>query len=131
MDRGLRLLLHAWQKHQTGRSWVTEGKGMAPQVSSLAQAFLSTTRRCVSLSILWECWPLKHNIAPRQPVDEVQAHITQYLDEVATQSPSYIVWDIFAWPDSNKNCWKEDCLPTPQFNGRPQLKNAGDLVGVT
>ena len=68
----------------TGRSWVTEGEGMAPQVSPLAQAFLSATGRCVSLSILRECWPLKHNIVPMQPVDEVRAHITQHLDEVAT-----------------------------------------------
>ena len=44
-------------------------------------------------------------------MDEVRAHITQCLDEVATRSPSYIVCDMFAWPDSNKNCWKEDCFP--------------------
>ena len=24
--------------------------------------------------------------------------------------PSYMVWDMFAWPDSKKNKWKEDCL---------------------
>ena len=95
----------------TGWSWVTEGEGMAPQISPLAQAFLSTTRRCVSPSILRECWPPKHDIVPRQPMDEVRAHITQCLDEVAMQSPSNIAWDIFAWPDSNKNCLKEDCLP--------------------
>ena len=95
----------------TGWSWVMEGGGMAPQVSPLAQAFLSATGRCVSPSILWECWPPKHDIVPRQPMDEVQAHITQCLDEVATRSPLNIAWDIFAWPDSNKNCWKEDCLP--------------------
>ena len=88
----------------TGWSWVTEGEGMAPQVSPLVQAFLSATGRCVSPSTLWECWQPKHNIVPMQPMDKVWAHITQCLDEVATQSPSYIVWDMFAWPDSNKNC---------------------------
>ena len=67
----------------TGRSWVTEGEGMAPQVSPLVQAFLSTTRRRVSPSILWECWPPRQNIVPRQPMDEVRAHITQCLDKVA------------------------------------------------
>ena len=55
----------------TGWSWVTEGEGMAPQVSPLAQAFLSTTGRHVSPSILRECWPPKHDIVPRQPMDEV------------------------------------------------------------
>ena len=95
----------------TGWSWVMEGEGMAPQVSPLAQAFLSFTRRCVSLSILQECWPPKHDIVPRQPMNEVRAHITQCLDEVAMRSPLNIAWDIFAWPDSNKTYWKEDCLP--------------------
>ena len=33
----------------TGRSWVTEGEGMAPQVSPLVQAFLSATRRHVRM----------------------------------------------------------------------------------
>ena len=71
----------------TGRSWVTEGEGMAPQVSPLAQAFLSATGRHVSPSILQECWPPKHDIVPRQPMNELRAHITQCLDEVATRSP--------------------------------------------
>ena len=26
------------------------------------------------------------------------------------QKPSYTAWDMFVWPDSNKNNWKEDCL---------------------
>ena len=75
MDRGLCLLLtmHVAEA-SSGRSWVTEGEGMAPQVSPLAQAFLSAMGRHVSLSILWECWPPKHDIVPRQPMNEVQAH---------------------------------------------------------
>ena len=64
-------------------SWVTEGKRMAPQVSPLVQAFLSTTRKCVSLSIVRECWPPKHDIIPRQPMNEVRARITYCLDKVA------------------------------------------------
>ena len=43
-------------------------------------------------------------------VDLGQAFITQFLDEDAMRKPSYTVWDMFAWPDSNKNNWKEDCL---------------------
>ena len=84
---------------------------MAPQVSPLVEAFLSATGRHVSPSILWECWPPKHDIVSRQPMDEVRARITHCLDQVATRSPSNIAWDIFTWPDSNKNYWKEDCLP--------------------
>ena len=103
--------LQCLAKALIGRSWVTEGEGMAPQVSPLARAFLSTTGRCVSPSTLWECWPPKHNIVPMQPMDEVWAHITQCLDKVAMQSPSYVAWDMFVWPDSNKDCWKKDCFP--------------------
>ena len=94
-----------------GRSWVTEGKGMAPQVSPLIQVFLSATGRCVSLSSLRECWPPKHDIVPRQLMNKVRAHITHCLDQVAMRSPSTTAWDIFAWPESNKSYWKEDCLP--------------------
>ena len=43
-------------------------------------------------------------------MDEIQAVITQCLDEDATWKPSPTAWDIFMWLDSNKNNWKEDCL---------------------
>ena len=92
-------------------SWVAEGEGMAPHVSPLTQAFLSATGRHISPSILWECWPPKHDIVPRQPMSEIRARITRCLDQVATRSPSNIAWDIFAWPDANKDRWGEDCLP--------------------
>ena len=67
----------------TGWSWVTEGEGMVPQVSPLVQAFLTATGRHVSPPILCECWPPKCSIIPRQPTDEIQAIITQCLDEDA------------------------------------------------
>ena len=54
-----------------GCSWVTEGEGMAPQVSPLVQAFLSTMGRSISPSIVRECWPLKNDIIPRQPTNLV------------------------------------------------------------
>ena len=95
----------------TGRSWVAEGEGMAPRVSPLTQAFLSAMGRRISPAILRECWPPKHDIVPRQPVNEVRACVTHCLDQVATQSPSNIAWDIFAWPDANKDRWGRDCLP--------------------
>ena len=63
-----------------GRSWVTEGEGMAPHVSPRTQAFLSTTDRRISPSILRECWPPKHDIVPRQPVSEIRSRITRCLD---------------------------------------------------
>ena len=95
----------------TGRSWVAEGEGMAPCVSPLTQAFLSATGRHISPSILRECWPPKHDIVPRQPMSEIWACITRCLDQVTMWSPSNIAWDIFAWPDANKDRWGEDCLP--------------------
>ena len=57
---------------------------MVPQVSPLVQAFLMATGRCMSPHTLRECWPLKHSIVPRQPVDEICAVVTQHLDEDAT-----------------------------------------------
>ena len=95
----------------TGRSWIAEGEGMTPRISPLTQAFLSTVGRQLNPAILWECWPRKHDIVPRQPTNEIQARITHCLDQVAMRSPSNIAWDIFVWPDTNKDCWGEDCLP--------------------
>ena len=69
------------------------------------------TGRHVSPCILHQCWPLEHNVIPRQPMDEIRALVTQHLDEDAMQKPSYTAWDMFAWPHSNKNKWKEDFLP--------------------
>ena len=94
-----------------GHSWETEGKGMVPQVSPLVLEFFTTTGRTVSPSSVRECWPSENDIIPRQPMNEVQACITHCLDKATTQSPSTIAWDMFTWPESNKNFWKEDCLP--------------------
>ena len=93
-----------------GRSWETEGKGRVPKVSSLVLAFLTTTGRSVNPSSVRECWPPKNDIIPRQPMDPLRARITHCLDNAATRSPSAIAWDMFAWPESNRNFWKEDCL---------------------
>ena len=93
-----------------GWSWVTEGEGMVPQISPLVQAFLVATGRHVDPHILHKCWPPEHSIIPREPSNEIWANITQHLDEDAMRKPSHTVWDIFVWPDSNKNNWKEDCL---------------------
>ena len=43
-------------------------------------------------------------------MNPIRAYITECLDKVATWSPSALAWDMFAWPESNKNFWKEDCL---------------------
>ena len=93
------------------RSWETEGEGIVPQVSPLLQAFLTATGRTVSPSSVRECWPSENDIIPRQHMNEVRACITHCLDKAAMWSPSTIAWDMFAWPESNKNFWKEDCLP--------------------
>ena len=95
----------------TRQSWVAEGEGMAPCISPLTQEFLSTMGRRIRPSILQECWPPKHDIVPRQPMSKVQACITHCLDQVTMWSHSNIAWDIFAWPDANKDRWREDCLP--------------------
>ena len=44
-------------------------------------------------------------------MSEIRARVTHCLDQVATRSPSNITWDIFVWPDANKDRWGEDCLP--------------------
>ena len=55
----------------TRRSWVTEGKGMVPQISPLVQAFLMATGRHVSPHVLHDCWPPEHSIIPRQSTDDI------------------------------------------------------------
>ena len=93
-----------------GRSWETEGEGMVPKVSPLVLAFLTTTGRSVNPLSARECWPAENDIIPRQPMNPLRARITHCLDRAATQSPSALAWDMFAWPESNRNFWKEDCL---------------------
>ena len=44
-------------------------------------------------------------------MNTIRALITQHLDDDTAHTPSYMAWDMFTWPDSNKNMWKEDCLP--------------------
>ena len=92
------------------RSWETEGEGMVPKVSSLVLAFLTATGRSVNPSSVRECWPSKNDIIPRQPMNPLRARITHCLDKAAMRSPSAIAWDMFAWPESNRSFWKEDCL---------------------
>ena len=94
-----------------GRSWETEGEGMVPKVSPLVLAFLTATGRSVNPSSVRECWPSENDIIPRQPMNPLWACITHCLDKAATRSPSAIAWDMFAWPESNRSFWKEDCLP--------------------
>ena len=94
-----------------GHSWETKGKGMIPQVSPLVQAFLTATGRSVNLSSVRECWPVKNDLVPKEPMNPLRACITHCLDKVATRSPSTVAWDLFAWLESNKSLWKEDCLP--------------------
>ena len=111
MGGGLRLLLTSVAEASAGCSWETEGEGMVPQVSPLVQAFLTTMGRRVSPYSVRECWPSKNDLVPRQPMNIVRARITHCLDKVAMRSPSTIAWDMFAWQESNKSFWKEDCLP--------------------
>ena len=93
-----------------GHSWETEGEGMVPKVSPLVLAFLTMTGRSVNPLSARECWPAENDIIPRQPMNPLRAHITHCLDKAATRSPSALAWDMFAWPESNRNFWKEDCL---------------------
>ena len=94
-----------------GCSWETKGQGMVPQVSPLVMAFLTAMGGSVSPSSVRECWPSKNDIIPRQPMNPLWARITHCLDKAATRSPSTMAWDMFAWPESNRSFWKEDCLP--------------------
>ena len=94
-----------------GCSWETEGEEMVLQVSPLVQAFLTAMGRSVNPSSVRECWPSKNDIIPRQPMNPLWARITHCLDKAATRSSSTVAWNMFAWPESNRSFWKEDCLP--------------------
>ena len=60
-------------------------------------------------------------------MNEVRARITYCLDKVALQSPSTIAWDMFAWPESKKSYWKEDCLP---YSPRSMVDLSSQMPGV-
>ena len=94
----------------TGQSWTSEGEGMVPQINPHVCAFLAATGRCMCPRAIHECWPPEHSIVPKEPIDEIHVIVTQWLDETAMQKLSYIAWDMFMYPDSNKSNWKEDCL---------------------
>ena len=68
---------------------------MVPQVSPLVQAFLTAMGRSINLSSVRECWPVKNDLMPRQPMNLLWARITHCLDKVAMQSPSTVAWDKF------------------------------------
>ena len=116
----------------TGWSWVTEGEGMAPQVSPLVQAFLFCHRKA--------CKPI-HSAG-------VLATKTQYCTNAADgRSPSSHN------PMPGRSChtkpfvccmgyvrvarFQQELLERrllpllPRFNGRPQFENAGDPIGIT
>ena len=86
----------------TGRSWTSEGEGMVP--------FLAATGRHVCPHSIRKCWLPKHSIIPKEPIDEIRVIVMQKLDMITMWKLSYTAWDIFAYPDSNKSNWKEDCL---------------------
>ena len=83
---------------------------MVPQISPLVHAFLAATGRHVSPHAICECWLPEHSIVPKEPMDEIHVIVTQRLDETAMRKLSYTAWDMFAYPDSDKSNWKEDCL---------------------
>ena len=72
-----------------GHSWETEGEGMVSQVSPLVQVFLTAMGRSVSPSVVRECWPSKNDIIPRQPMNQLWAHITHCLDRGGHMKPFY------------------------------------------
>ena len=111
MDRSLCMLP---TMHGRSGNWMilgNRGRGNGPTGQpSGTGIFDGHWEACVSPHALRKCWPPEHSIIPRQLVDEICAVVTQCLDEDAMRKPLYTALDMFMWPDSNKNNWKEDCL---------------------
>ena len=55
-------------------------------------------------------WGLERSFNAHFPDDSY----ARCLDQVAMRPPSNIAWDIFAWPDTNKDHWGRTASPIPQ-----------------
>ena len=47
---------------------------------------------------------------PVQNLEGVRQSIIRKLDETATQDTSTIMWDLFAFPQTDQECWREEAL---------------------
>ena len=93
-----------------GQSWITEGKTMVPEVSSLVETFMATTGTHVPPHVVQQCWPAPCDKTPVQDLEGIKEDIVDRLDEVVTRSPSTTVWDRFTSPQMDEKYWWEEVL---------------------
>ena len=82
------------------RCWRPEGKGFAPKVSLLVEAFIGVT----GVQVTTNC----HELLEQPPGDVLHqrdegthANIISYLDELAMCPPSGKAWDELVWPPAS------------------------------
>ena len=81
-----------------------------PKVSRLVEIFLNATRTQVSPDIIQQCWPAQHENMPVQNLEGIRQNIVRRLDEAAMRCPSNIVWDRFAFLQTDQEFWREEAL---------------------
>ena len=93
-----------------GRRWIAYKGIRVPKVSRLVEVFLHATGTCVSLDLTHQCRPTRCGETLVQNLDGIRQNIVLKLDKVATRCTSPIVWDQFAFPQTDDECWREEDL---------------------
>ena len=81
-----------------------------PKISRLVEIFLHATGTQVSPDIIHQCWPAWCSETPVQSLDGIRQNIILKLDEIAMQCTSPFTWDLFAFPQMDEECWREEAL---------------------
>ena len=111
LDRGLMLVLsNTWLRPSVGWRWISERGIRVPKITRVVEIFLNATGTWVSLNIIRQCWPAQRQNMPVQNLEGVRQSIVSKLDESATRDTSTIMWDQFAFPQTDQECWREEAL---------------------
>ena len=84
-----------------GRQWRLDGKGFAPKVLLLMEAFIGMTGARVAEDYAMSCWNDPPEDILHQRDEGTQANVISYLDELAMCQPSSKAWDKLVWPPAS------------------------------
>ena len=93
-----------------GRRWVTERGIRVPKITRVVETFLNATGTWVSLNIIQQCWPARHEDTLVWNLEGMRQGIVSKLDEAAMWCTSNTVWDQFAFPQMDQGYWREEAL---------------------
>ena len=93
-----------------GRRWVMKKGIRVPRVTRVVETFLNAMGMRVSPNIIRQCWPARREHTPVQNLEGARQSIVHKLDEAAMRCTSNVVWDQFAFPQTDQEYWREEAL---------------------